>query len=72
MMGNREVSPILRTIPLRDLWRGGGLLSRARVGYGTLFVIAGIFHVIGFLAVLIAWGKLHPLKAPELTSIESE
>jgi ACS family hexuronate transporter-like MFS transporter len=49
-----------------------GFLLGHGFGYGTLFLIVGTFHVIGFLAILLLGGKLHPLKAPELISIESE
>ena len=49
----------------------GFLLSHG-FGYGTLFLLVGTFHVIGFLAILLLGGRLHPLKAPELIQIESE
>ncbi len=43
-----------------------GLLLSHGFGYGTLFLIFGTFHLIGFLAILLLAGRLHPLKAPEL------
>ena len=49
----------------------GFLLSHG-FGYGTLFVIVGTFHLIGFLAILLLGGKLHPLKTPDLLTIESQ
>jgi ACS family hexuronate transporter-like MFS transporter len=41
-------------------------------GYGTLFLIVGTFHVIGFLAILLLGGRLHPLKSPDLIQQVSE
>jgi hypothetical protein len=32
----------------------------------------GTFHWIGFLAILLLGGRLHPLIAPEILEIESE
>ncbi len=43
-----------------------GFLRNHGVGYGTLFWIAGSFHVIAFLAILLAGGKLLPLKSDDL------
>jgi ACS family hexuronate transporter-like MFS transporter len=43
-----------------------GFLLNHGFGYGTLFLIFGTFHWIGFLAVLLLGGRLHPLKPPEL------
>ena len=43
----------------------GFLLSRG-FGYGTLFLIVGTFHIIGFLAILFLGGTVQPLKAPDL------
>lgn len=45
----------------------GSLLGRG-FGYETLFLIVGIFHIIGFLAILFVGGTLQPLKVPELSS----
>jgi ACS family hexuronate transporter-like MFS transporter len=49
----------------------GYLLGRG-FGYGTLFLIVGTFHLIGFAAILLLGGRLHPLKAPELLPGVSE
>ena len=43
-----------------------GFLLGHGFGYGTLFLIVGTFHIIGFLAILLLGGKIQPLKAPEL------
>jgi ACS family hexuronate transporter-like MFS transporter len=48
----------------------GFLLSHG-FGYATLFYIVGTFHLIGFLAILLLGGRLHPLKAPDLIPFES-
>jgi ACS family hexuronate transporter-like MFS transporter len=45
----------------------GFLLSRG-FGYGTLFLIVGTFHIIGFLAILLLGGTVQPLKARDLLS----
>ena len=34
--------------------------------YGTLFAIAGLFHLIGFLAIVLFAGKIHPLRVHDL------
>jgi ACS family hexuronate transporter-like MFS transporter len=39
-------------------------------GYGTLFVVVGTFHIIGFLAILLFAGKIQPLGADDLREIE--
>ena len=49
-----------------------GFLLGHGFGYGTLFLMFGTFHRIGFLAILLLGGRLHPLKAPEILEIESE
>jgi ACS family hexuronate transporter-like MFS transporter len=49
-----------------------GYLLGHGFGYGTLFLIVGTFHLIGFAAILLLGGKLHPLKAPELLPGVSE
>jgi ACS family hexuronate transporter-like MFS transporter len=41
-------------------------------GYGTLFVLAGTFHLIGFLAISLFAGKIQPLRADDLREIESK
>jgi MFS transporter, ACS family, hexuronate transporter len=43
-----------------------GLLLSHGFGYGTLFLIVGTFHIIGFLAILILGGRVQPLKTPDL------
>ncbi len=48
----------------------GYLLSHG-FGYATLFYIVGTFHLIGFLAILLLGGRLHPLRAPDLIQLES-
>jgi ACS family hexuronate transporter-like MFS transporter len=48
----------------------GFLLSHG-FGYGTLFLIVGSFHIIGFLAILLLGGRVQPLKSPDLIAIES-
>lgn len=40
-------------------------------GYGTLFVLAGTFHLIGYTAILLFAGKIEPLGAADLREIES-
>ncbi|CAN5704100.1 MFS transporter [soil metagenome] len=48
----------------------GFLLGRG-FGYGTLFIIVGTFHIIGFMAILLLGGRVQPLKTPELLNRES-
>jgi len=43
----------------------GFLLSHG-FGYGTLFIVAGTFHLIGFMAILLLGGRVQPLKTPDL------
>lgn len=45
----------------------GFLLSHG-FGYGTLFLIVGTFHLIGFLAILLFEGKIQPLENQDLLS----
>jgi len=40
-------------------------------GYGTLFVFVGLFHLIGYSAILLFAGKIEPLRADDLREIES-
>jgi ACS family hexuronate transporter-like MFS transporter len=40
-------------------------------GYGTLFVLLGTFHLIGYTAILLFAGKIQPLRADDLREIES-
>lgn len=48
----------------------GALLGHG-FGYGTLFVLVGTFHVIGFLAILLFAGKFQPLGIHHLREIET-
>jgi|SRR6187402_621694 len=48
----------------------GYLLSHG-FGYPTLFVLVGTFHLIGFLAIVVFGGKIHPLQIRELMEIET-
>jgi len=43
-----------------------GFLLGHGFGYGTLFVIVGSFHLIGFLAILLLGGRVQPLATPSL------
>ena len=49
----------------------GALLGRG-FSYATLFVIAGTFHIIGFLNLVFLGGRIQTLLSPELKHIESE
>jgi len=40
-------------------------------GYGTLFVLLGTFHLIGYTTILLFAGKIQPLRADDLKEIES-
>lgn len=48
-----------------------GFLLGHGFSYGTLFVIAGTFHIIGFLALLFFGGRIQPLRPIDLKEIES-
>jgi ACS family hexuronate transporter-like MFS transporter len=49
-----------------------GYLLGHGFGYGTLFVLVGTFHLIGFLAILFLGGKIQPLRSNDLLqTIES-
>ena len=48
----------------------GYLLSHG-FGYGTLFVLVGTFHLIGFLAIVLFAGKIRPLRSHNLQELES-
>jgi len=52
-----------------------GLIAGYMLGHGftyaTLFFFVGIFHLIGFLAILLFAGRIQPLSAIELQRIES-
>jgi ACS family hexuronate transporter-like MFS transporter len=43
-----------------------GFLLGHGYGYGTLFVVVGSFHLIGFLAILLFGGRVQPLKTTGL------
>lgn len=43
-----------------------GLLLGHGFGYGTLFLIVGTFHIIGFLAILFRGGVVQPLQTKDL------
>jgi ACS family hexuronate transporter-like MFS transporter len=45
-----------------------GFLLGHGFGYGTLFLIVGTFHIIGFLTILLFGGTVQPLKSPDLLS----
>ena len=46
-----------------------GFLLGHGFGYGTLFLIVGTFHIVGFLAILLFGGRVQPLKTPDLLPI---
>ena len=48
-----------------------GYLLGHGFGYGTLFVLVGTFHLIGFLAILLFAGKIQPLRIHNHREIES-
>lgn len=48
-----------------------GFLLTHGFTYGTLFVLAGSFHLIGFLAILLFAGKINPLRATDFEEIGS-
>jgi len=41
-----------------------GFLLAHGFGYGTLFVLFGSFHIVGFIAILLLEGRLRPLELP--------
>jgi ACS family hexuronate transporter-like MFS transporter len=47
-----------------------GSLLDLGFGYGTLFVLVGTFHLIGFLAILLLGGRIQPLRRHNLLDIE--
>jgi len=47
----------------------GSLLGHG-FGYGTLFVLVGTFHLIGFAAILLFTGRIEPLRSHDLKEIE--
>jgi len=48
----------------------GALLGHG-FGYGSLFVLVGTFHLVGFLALTLFGGKIQPLQSSNLREIES-
>lgn len=48
-----------------------GYLLGHGFGYGTLFVLVGTFHLIGFSAIFAFAGKIQPLRADDIREIES-
>jgi MFS transporter, ACS family, hexuronate transporter len=52
-----------------------GLVAGALLGhgfsYGLLFVLVGMFHLTGFLVLVLFGGKIQPLQPKELREIES-
>ena len=52
-----------------------GLIAGALLGhgfsYGMLFVLVGVFHLIGFTALVLFGGKIQPLRSGDLREIES-
>jgi ACS family hexuronate transporter-like MFS transporter len=48
-----------------------GYLLGHGFGYGTLFVLVGTFHLIGFLAIMLFSGRIQPLQIHDLVEIES-
>ena len=48
-----------------------GYLLGHGFGYPTLFVLVGTFHLIGFLAIVVIGGEIHPLKTSEISKIEA-
>jgi ACS family hexuronate transporter-like MFS transporter len=47
-----------------------GYLLGLGFGYGTLFVLVGTFHLIGFLAILLLGGRIQPLPRHNLLEIK--
>ena len=43
-----------------------GLLLSHGFGYGTLFLVVGTFHLVGFLTILLLGGRIEPLKGEDL------
>lgn len=48
-----------------------GYLLGHGFGYGTLFVLVGTFHLIGFLAIMLFGGRIQPLRSRDLREIEN-
>jgi ACS family hexuronate transporter-like MFS transporter len=47
-----------------------GYLLGHGFGYGTLFVLVGTFHLIGFLAIMLFAGRIQQLRTDDLREIE--
>jgi ACS family hexuronate transporter-like MFS transporter len=48
-----------------------GYLLGQGFGYGTLFVLVGTFHLVGFLAIFLGGGRIQPLRTHTLRERES-
>ena len=48
-----------------------GYLLQHGFGYQTLFILVGSFHLVGFLAIILAAGKIQPLITTDLREIEA-
>jgi ACS family hexuronate transporter-like MFS transporter len=48
-----------------------GYLLQRGFGYQTLFILVGSFHLIGFLAIALVGGKIHPLSSHDLSEVEA-
>ncbi len=48
-----------------------GYLLGHGFGYPTLFVLVGTFHLVGFLAIVVFGGKIHPLKIRQMLEREA-
>ncbi len=48
-----------------------GWLLQHQFSYATLFFLVGTFHLIGFLALALAGGRIQPLRSNDLLHIES-
>ena len=46
-----------------------GYLLQRGFGYQILFILVGSFHLVGFLAIVLAGGKIQPLSSSELGEI---
>jgi ACS family hexuronate transporter-like MFS transporter len=46
-----------------------GYLLQHGFGYQTLFILVGSFHLVGFSAILLSGGRIHPLSNHELEGI---
>jgi ACS family hexuronate transporter-like MFS transporter len=48
-----------------------GMLLGHGFGYGTLFILVGTFHLIGFLALVLLGGRIQPLRSKDLPELEN-